>query len=232
MSERLRISAKHLGELALPDHCERCFQIKLDLHYKLPYQVFPGIFSSIDSFSKKITDKHYEFHGDIPLWLEVEGRPLRNPSVRDFQWHDLETNVLLTGVPDSIIRKPDETLAIIDYKTARYTDGQDHLLPLYHVQLNGYALIAEQSGWGRVTELLLVYYEPDTEVTQANVRSLTLSDGFVMPFYAKTVRMELDRDLVREKMEKAKSLFDGSRGEHREGCAEGLRLRELVSLIS
>lgn len=231
MTERLRISAKHLGELALHDYCERCFQLKLDLQYKLPYQVFPGIFSSIDSYSKKITDQCFARYGRVPPWLGVEGEPLRNPSVRDFQWFDSETNVLLTGVPDSIIRKPDGTLAILDYKTARYTQGQDHLLPLYHVQLNGYALIAEHSGWGNVSEILLIYYEPDTDVTAGNVESQILSDGFAMPFHAKVVRIDLNRQMVREKMKMARDLFDGVRVGHKEGCEEGRRLGRLMAVM-
>jgi hypothetical protein len=42
----LRISAKNLGELALADFCPRCFWFKLKVENHLPFQVFPGIFSS------------------------------------------------------------------------------------------------------------------------------------------------------------------------------------------
>ena len=50
--EQIRISAKNLGSLALPDCCKKCFYIKLKLKNKLHWQIFPGIFSSIDSYSK------------------------------------------------------------------------------------------------------------------------------------------------------------------------------------
>ena len=43
----IRISAKNLGKLALPDHCPRCFWLQLRIGFKLPFQVFPGIFSSL-----------------------------------------------------------------------------------------------------------------------------------------------------------------------------------------
>ncbi|MEK7873958.1 MAG: hypothetical protein AAB502_08910, partial [Chloroflexota bacterium] len=46
------ISAKNLGGFAGPDACERCLWI--GLHGKLPYQIFPGIFRSIDSYTKKV----------------------------------------------------------------------------------------------------------------------------------------------------------------------------------
>ena len=47
MSE-LCISAKTLGEPVLPDFCPRCFWLKLHAR-QLPFQIFPGIFSSIDA---------------------------------------------------------------------------------------------------------------------------------------------------------------------------------------
>lgn len=49
----LRISAKNLGHLALPGAYPRCFWIQT--HFKLPYQIFPGIFSSIDCYTKKVS---------------------------------------------------------------------------------------------------------------------------------------------------------------------------------
>jgi hypothetical protein len=53
-NQTIQISAKNLGILALPEYCPRCFWLKLKLQFKLPYQIFPGIFSSIDSYSRKI----------------------------------------------------------------------------------------------------------------------------------------------------------------------------------
>ncbi len=72
--DQIQISAKNLGHLALPSFCPRCFWLKMRVRGKFPYQVFPGIFSSIDSYSKKITWRHYEKHGVIPEWLQVTKR--------------------------------------------------------------------------------------------------------------------------------------------------------------
>jgi len=54
MAEVLRISDKNLGALALPDFCPRCFWIKMKTGNKLPFQIFPGIFSSIDAYTKHV----------------------------------------------------------------------------------------------------------------------------------------------------------------------------------
>lgn len=51
--EQIKISAKNLGQVALEDFCPRCYWIKLKTSNKLPYQIFPGIFSSIDAYTKK-----------------------------------------------------------------------------------------------------------------------------------------------------------------------------------
>jgi len=54
MAEVLRISDKNLGALALPDFCPRCFWLKTKARNKLPFQIFTGIFSSIDAYTKRV----------------------------------------------------------------------------------------------------------------------------------------------------------------------------------
>ncbi len=49
MSEPITISAKNLGALAMRNFCPRYFWIGMHMD-RLPYQIFPGIFSSIDSY--------------------------------------------------------------------------------------------------------------------------------------------------------------------------------------
>ena len=69
MPAPLRISAKNLGALAMPGFCPRCFWIKVRCEHKLPYQIFPGIFSSIDSYAKRIVHGWFDRHGSAPAWL-------------------------------------------------------------------------------------------------------------------------------------------------------------------
>ena len=57
---------------------------------------------------------------------------------------------MLTGVPDDIFIMADGRYFIWDYKTARFTDNQDALIGMYRVQLNGYALIFEKMGMGKI----------------------------------------------------------------------------------
>lgn len=73
-------------------------------------------------------------------------------------------------------------LSIIDYKTSRPTEGQDSLLPVYRVQLNRYARIAERLGKGTARRLALLYYEPKTDITVQDLAGLMDDDGFSMRF--------------------------------------------------
>ena len=56
------------------------------------------------------------------------------------------TNVVLTGVPDEILRDEKNRTTILDYKTAVFSARQDSLAPLREVQLNCYAMIATKIG--------------------------------------------------------------------------------------
>ena len=121
---QIRISAKNLGYLAMPYYCPRCFYLKLKLNFKLPYQIFPGIFSSIDSYSKKITWTYFEKYGKLPEWFSDFGdfkRPVTVPHHSKYFIIDEETNVKLTGAPDDIFETNNSAYSIIDYKTSRFT---------------------------------------------------------------------------------------------------------------
>jgi len=142
-AQLINISAKNLGQLALPAFCPRCFWLQLKCNFKMPYQIFPGIFSSIDSYSKKITWKYWEKYNKVPPWFDPFGEftePVKVPHFSKYSIIDKEANVQLRGVPDDIFRAADNSYFIADYKTAKFTENQDALLPLYKIQLNSYAL--------------------------------------------------------------------------------------------
>ncbi len=183
MSDPIRISAKTIAELALPDFCPRCFWRKMRVS-KLPYQIFPGVFSSIDSYTKKIIHRWFDDYQSTPPWLSALGelvdyyRPA--PHHSRFNIVDTATNILLTGVPDDILMRRDDSHIIVDYKTAKYTSAQDKLIPLYEAQLNGYALIGAERGLQPVVGLALIYMEPVTHNDAAKDDKNLRDDGFAM----------------------------------------------------
>lgn len=187
MSNQIRISAKNLGELALPNFCPRCFWLKLRLSNRLPFQIFPGIFSSIDAYTKNIIHSWFDVYKSSPTWLSGLGvvtRYKEPPHFSKFNILDRETNVLFTGSPDGVFVRPDNSHIIVDYKTAKYTGTQDGLFPMYEVQLNGYALIGEQRGLKPVSDLALIYMEPVTNCSSEANCSNHRDNGFIMGFSA------------------------------------------------
>lgn len=231
-----RISAKNLGHLALPDHCPRCFWLQARCGWKMPFAFFPGIFSSIDSYSKRVTNLHNALYSQNPLWLGVLGdlgQPIPVPHHTKFKLIDPETDILLTGVPDEMLQAVDGSITILDYKTARYTGHQDALLPIYQAQLNGYALIAESLGLGKVSGLALVYYEPVTGINSENLASVVQENGFSMGFTANILPVEVDRTMIPPLLQKAKALFDlPSPPEGRKGCRDCAALYRLMNMVA
>jgi len=206
----IRISGKNLGGLALPSCCPRCFWLKLQMGHKLPYQIFPGIFSSIDSYSKKVVHAWFDQHGGPPPWLDGLGPFVgyrEPPHHSRFNVIAEEYGVLLTGAPDGLFVKADGSHLIADYKTARHTRTQDELFPMYEVQLNSYALIADSCGFAPVSSLALVYTEPVTELSKVEADPYR-RDGFAMEFSAHIVPVRLDRDLVTMLLARVRELHD------------------------
>ena len=237
--EQIRISAKNLGQLALKNCCRKCFYIKLKLNNRMPFQIFPGIFSSIDSYSKSICWTYYIKHNRLPPWFSDFGecdKPVKVPGWNKFFVVDKETNIKLTGIPDEILKKKDGSYAIIDYKTARFTAHQDSLHPIYKVQLNGYATIAENIGISPITQLVLLYYEPMTDIMQISrekLDELVNDDHFMMGFRAHSLEVELAPErIVRPLLEEVRGMVDlGVVPEGREGCQDCGKLGDVVELV-
>ena len=235
MTEDPRISGKHLGEFALPEFCPRCAWLKLKTHNRLPYQIFPGIFSSIDAYTKRVVHSWIDRNGGLPGWM-AELEPISGyidpPHHSRFQAKMPEYGILLTGAPDGILTLTDGTLAIIDYKTARYTANQDELLPMYAVQLNSYALIAERLGFGEVTRLALIYAEPVTDVAAAQ-SGIHSPDGFSLSFAVSVHPVDLNTGRIFPLLKRARSLFDlPVPPPRRPGCQDCARLDALVALLA
>jgi len=239
-NNQIRISAKNLGSLALPNVCKRCSWLKLKLHQKLPWQIFPGIFSSIDSYSKNITLSYFEKYEKLPPWFSPFGnfiKPVSVPHHNRFFIIDEKTNIRLTGVPDDIFLNADNSYSIIDYKTARYSKYvEDELLPMYNVQLNAYAYIGNRNGFNPVSSLLLIYYSPQTFLLAENPEELDevlLENGFYMPFSAHIEKVELkEEEIIEPLLGQVREIGEMEEApEGRDGCEDCRRRDDLIRLL-
>jgi len=231
---RLIISAKNLGELALPESCPRCFWLKTKARGKLPFQIFPGIFSSIDAYTKRVVHAWMDQNGGAPVWLDGLGEVtgyIDPPHHSRFTMEVPEHDILLTGAPDGILKLADGSIAIIDYKTAKFTPAQDELMPMYVVQLNGYAAIAEHQGIGRISKLALVYAEPVTDEETAAQHEIHTDDGFTMPFSVSVHPVDMKPEQLPPLYRKAREIYDLPEvPEGREGCDDCKFLDNLMLL--
>ena len=197
MTSALTVSGKWLSQLAGYNPCYRCIWIGYNVR-PLPYQMFPGIFSTIDSYNKKIVHAYIDEHGKLPDWLEGLGsidHYIKPPHYSKFSIFHEQSGITLRGEADGIFRMTDASLTIIDYKTSRYSKNQEYLLAGYEIQLNAYAFIANELGMGPVKQLALVYMEPLTEQTTiAEVDSVISESGFLMQFQPKIVTVTLHPD--------------------------------------
>ena len=220
----MRISAKNLGLLALPDCCPRCFWLRAKLGWKSPWAIMPGIFSSIDAYSKRAILAYFERNRRFPPWIAgrwAEARPLPTPHHSTFRLVEPKTGIVMTGVPDLMLGLQGNGVAILDLKTARFSDHQDELLPMYQVQLNGYALIAEGLGMGHVEALGLVYCEPPANDEDEDLDACVGDHGFTMPFRATAVPVGLDRTMIPPLLERAKGILGMEHPPRvREGCKD------------
>lgn len=229
--ETLRISAKNLGYTALADFCPRCFWIKLRTSHRLPWQTFPGIFSSIDSFTKHCI--HYMIdNGPTPPWMMEIGNVAKWNPVPHYSkntFFDPKSNITLSGAPDDLLILADGTLVIPDYKTQRWTDNQDKLFSLYAVQSNVYNILMTQDT--KVdAKLFLVYMEPDTAAASACNNIIT--NGFSMCFNAKVVPVEVDKGMVRRSLTLTREIAEMLKPpDSRSGCKDCDNLDKIMELL-
>ena len=192
----LTISATELGSYAGFGFCARCAWIRM--HVKaLPWQGFPGIFSSIDRYTKQVVTGHLQREGRLPSWIAEVGRAVEHidpPHWSRFQAIDGATEVTLRGEADAIFRLADGSCAIVDYKTSRYNPDNRGRHRVYRAQLNAYAWIAHRLDFPPVSSLALVYMEPATGDDTINPPDAVNADGFALGFRPRVVEVELAPD--------------------------------------
>jgi len=102
-----------------------------------------------------------------------------------------------------MFRLPDNTLAILDNKTAKFTEHEDELLPLYKIQLGAYSWLAKKLNYGDVSVTGLIYYEPDTK--EPSVDKVT-DTGFSMSFTAHILPIQTDLQQVENLLVEAQKI--------------------------
>jgi hypothetical protein len=159
-NEYIRLGARDPGDLAMSDFCELDFWLKRQLNGKMPFDSFPGIFSSLDLWMKKVVDDYFAANEAAPEWLGPISDCVACESPAWLELIDEHRGIRLRGQPDHYYYRANGDLLLVDYKLSRYTKGQDHLLPLYNVQLNMYRYMRAKRNLPVPKALYLIYLEP------------------------------------------------------------------------
>ena len=190
----LTISATELGSYAGFGFCARCAWIRMHVK-QLPWQGFPGIFSSIDRYTKQVVLSHLEREDRLPPWMDGIGETVEHldpPHWSRFHATDEASGVTLRGEADAVFRLADGTCAIVDYKTSRYNPDNRSQHRVYRGQLNAYAWIASRLDFPPVSRLALAYMEPaagDESIQSPDAVDLA---GFSLGFRPRLVEVDLD----------------------------------------
>jgi len=59
---------------------------------------------------------------ELPKWMSSIGDIKRIISIKPSEFKVEKANITLSGIPDLIFERHDGSFAIVDYKTAKYTD--------------------------------------------------------------------------------------------------------------
>lgn len=232
---QIKLSAKKLGEVAMPTFCPRCFWLKYRLGNKLPFSTFPSIFGTIDRHTKGVVHGYFDEHGEAPQWLaaivpDAVGY-IDPPRSFDFKMN-LAPDFLLSGEPDGILTLKDGSLCVVDYKTAFHKGDKDPLLPIYQVQLNCYALLAAAHSLGESSRLTLLYSEPLVGNAFATDAKAETPIDFALGFHVKHHDIPLDVALVERCVKLARSTVRSERPPAgRIGCEDCTRITDLVLAI-
>ena len=235
MSEQIRISATNLGRIALPRFCERCFWAWLRMDQKRPFDSFPGIFSSIDVYTKRVVHGWFDEFNAAPPWLdglgEISGYE-NPPHWSKFSIVDEQYDIQFRGEADGILRRPDGSHIIVDYKTAKHSGNQDALYPAYQAQLNASARIGNELDFDPVTGLALIYMEPVTGDQAAAQDRNRRDDGFAMGFVADIVRVPVDAEILRPLLRTTREIYElAGAPAGRSGCKDCELTDRLAGLV-
>ncbi len=235
MSNQIQISVTNLGRVALPGFCPRCFWVRLRMEHRLPFASFPGIFSTIDSYTKRVVHGWFDEHGDPPPWLtnlgDIEGYE-QPPHYTKFAIIDDEHDIRFRGEADGILKRTDGSHVIVDYKTAKHSGNQDALYPQYEAQLNAYARIGDERGFDPVSDLALIYFEPLTDDAAAVHARRRRDDGFAMSFIVDIVPVSVDPDVLRPLLAATREIYElALPPDGRANCKDCALTEQLTALL-
>jgi len=145
------------SQLNLIHECPRCFWRAYVAGIPRPRGIFPGLPGAIDRLVQKETLK-YAGKGKPHWLLPWENEGVIRPGTKRLLIKT--TNYTITGIYDDLVVMNDESVIIIDYKTAAQPHSEMNTARYYQLQLNMYALLCEANGLKPADTGYIVYTTP------------------------------------------------------------------------
>ena len=189
------------SSLKLFQDCPRCFW--LDLHHKIKRPPsFPYTLSAAVDFLVKQEFDKYRVQGTLPPVLarhNIKGKLFDDPRLavwrenfKGVQYFDEDLNAMLYGAVDDVLQLPDNSLAVIDYKSSGSREIK--IYDDYQKQMDIYSWLLGRNGFQPHTEAYFVFYQVDKS-----------GGGFqnALPFIEQLKAVKVDTNWVGDVFEQA-----------------------------
>ena len=198
MSEEICTSPRHIGFLATKNGCENCAWNLYQMHNHPPFEMpMPGLMFAADASEKALFEDWVQT-GTVPKTLKPYDDIVEIiPPVHYTKFKAYHPSGLwLHGIYDVLGVRADDTLALLDHKSAQYKGSDDPFLPQYHIQLTGYSWIAETIHKKDVTGVGLIYWEAQPNAVKQNPSKYRSGPTMLLPLTPKLHEIEPDFKLL------------------------------------
>lgn len=204
-----RVSPRMLGKMNTKSFCPRCFKVEVDLTFHTPFPMpMPGLMNNLDHIQKNFVETYFEEKQCAPKWLSALkcAEPISFPAKMTMEFPKYQ--ITMVGKPDAVFRRSDDSLVLVDYKSAKYKGEYDPFLPCYEAQLLGYTHLLEANGIGKVNCAALVYFENQLTAYKDDPLALFTADGITVPFSVNVHPVEIDRKALFPMLKSFRSFVD------------------------
>lgn len=198
--------------------CRKCFYLRVNEKVKRPSKPFPSLPGGVDKAVKEHFDS-FRKSDEVPPEIERCDRELSLFEDQNFleharswrtepKWRDPETEALLRGGVDDLLRNDNGDIVVLDYKTRGYPPKEENGAPDYYArQVNLYNLILRENGYETADYGLILYFYPE---------GFEEDGGFV--FETEVREIEVDIEGAKKMVRDAVEVLKGEMPEHDEDC--------------
>jgi hypothetical protein len=210
----LSVSGKNLGSINIRNYCPRCLWYMIHIRFHPPFTFSGRLFNDAEACEKAVLGYYLDKDGCLPKpFGPIQDCCARAECPRHWSKFGYThcSGVDIYGIPDEVLRRADETLAIVDHKTAHAKGEDDPFLGQYIAQVNAYANIAEVGlGLGRVTMGALLYWEVQVGAVESDPADHYQNGRLWMPLDVKPLEVKIDYKLLDHLTKEFKDIKDAA----------------------